>query len=127
MEKEGQALDQNKTELFRFLSREIFKLSEGEISSAFDATIASKREYMALSPTDHEEADTRLEQTGTDMGDMGRKSLSRVMIRTVDTDVFLLSISLYDDVDLEQLWIDFGSGKQRCFLPMHEMVLDPLK
>ena len=46
------------------------------------------------------------------------------MIRTVDTDVFLLSISLYDDLNLEQLWIDFGSGKQRCFLPIHDMVLE---
>ena len=49
------------------------------------------------------------------------------MIRTVDTDVFLLSISLYDDLNLEKLWIDFGSGKQRCFLPIHDMVLDPTK
>ena len=49
------------------------------------------------------------------------------MIRTVDTDVFLLSISLYDDLNLEQFWIDFGSGKQRCFLPIHDMVLDPTK
>ena len=50
-----------------------------------------------------------------------------MMIRKVDTDMFLLSISLYDDLDLEQLWIDFGSGKQRCILPIHLMVLDPLK
>ena len=50
-----------------------------------------------------------------------------MMIRTVDTDVLLLSISHLDDLDLEQLWIDFGSGKQPCFLPIHEMVLDPLK
>ena len=25
------------------------------------------------------------------------------------------------------IWINFGSGKQRCFLPIHEMVLDLLK
>ena len=79
---------------------------------------------MALSPPDHEEADTRLL---LHVKDMERKGLSRVMIRTVDTDMFLLSISLYDDLDLEQIWIDFGSGEQRCFLPIHEMVLDPLK
>ena len=49
------------------------------------------------------------------------------MIRTVDTDVFLLAISLYDRLNLEQLWIDFGSGKQRCYLPIHKMVLDTVK
>ena len=75
---------------------------------------------MLLSPTDHEEADTRL---FLHVKDMARKGFSSVMIRTVDTDVLLLSISLYDDLDLDQLWIDFGSGKQRCFLPIHEMVI----
>ena len=53
---------------------------------------------MALSPPDHEEADTRLL---LHVKDMERKGLSRVMIRTVDTDVFLLKISLYDDLDLD--------------------------
>ena len=82
-------VDENKTELFRFLSREIFKLDD-DITSAFDDTIASKWENMALSPTDPK-ADTRL---FLHVKDRERKRLSRVMIRTVDADMFLLSISL---------------------------------
>ena len=90
-------VDGNKTELFRFVSREIFKLDD-DITSAFDDTIASKWENMALSPTDHKEADIRL---FLHVKDRGRKGLSQVRIRTVDTDMFLLSISLYDDLDFD--------------------------
>ena len=43
------------------------------------------------------------------------------------TDVLMLSISLFDNLQLDELWIDFGSGKQRCYLPIHEMILDPVK
>ena len=99
----------NKTELFRFFSLEISKLSEGTIISAFDGTVTCQQndnvEFM--SPTDHEEADTRV---FLHVNDMSRKGITRVMIRTVDTDVFLLAISLYDRLNLEQLWIDFVSG-----------------
>ncbi len=119
-------VNENKVELFKFLSLEISELCNGAIISAFDITVtsASTKDITLISPTDHEEADTRLFLHVKDMGTEGHK---RVMIRTVDTDVLMLSISLYDDLKLEQLWIDFGSGKQRCYLPIHDMILDPVK
>ena len=119
-------VDENKVELFRFLSMEIFKLSDGEIISAYDDNVTSTadEDCSLLSPSDHEEADTRL---FLHVNDMARKGLTRVMIRTVDTDVLMLSISLFDDLKLCELWIDFGSGKHRCYLPIHEMMLDPVK
>ena len=49
------------------------------------------------------------------------------MIRTVDTDVLVLAISLFNDFGVTQLWIDFGSGKHRIFLPIHEMCIDEIK
>ena len=49
------------------------------------------------------------------------------MIRTVDTDVLNLALSLFKQLELKKLWMDFGSGMQRCFLPIHEMILDPAK
>ena len=63
-----------------------------------DLDFPSKWENMALSPTDHKEADIRLFLY---VKDRGRKGLSQVRIRTVDTDMFLLSISLYDDLDFD--------------------------
>ena len=119
-------VDENKTELFRFLSQELFVLSDGEIISAFDNTVTSRptENVTLISPTDHEKADTWL---FLHVNDMGRKGFNRVMIRTVDTDVLLLSVSLYERLGLEQLWVDFGSGKHRCYLPIHHMILDPVK
>ena len=58
---------------------------------------------------------------------MTHKGLKSVMIRTVDTDVLNLALSFFQKLRLEKLWADFGSGKQRCFLPIHEMVLDPAR
>ena len=73
-------VDENKAELFRFLSSEIFKLSDGEIISAVDDNVASQSEnVMLLGPTDHEEADTRL---FLQVKDMTTKGVSRVMILT---------------------------------------------
>ena len=112
--------------MFRFLSLEIFKLSDRAIISAYDDKVTSTtdEDITLLSPSDHEEADTCL---FLHVNDMATEGFTRVMIRTVDTDVLMLSISLFDDLQLDELWIDFGSGKQRCYLPIHEMILDPVK
>ena len=104
----------------------MFVLSDGEIISAFDNTVTSRptEEVTLITPTDHEEADTLL---FLHVNDMGMKGFNRVMIRTVDTDAFLLSVSLYEKLGLEQHWADFGSGKHRCYLPIHQMILNPVK
>lgn len=117
---------ENKTELFRFLSTEISKHSHGEIISAFDNTVTCtvEEETALLCPTNHEEGDTRV---FLHVKDMAAKGFRRVMIRTVDTDVLVLAISLFEDLGVTQLWIDFGSGKHRVFLPIHDMDLEEIK
>ena len=77
-----------------------------------------------LCPTNEEEADTRV---FLHVRDMAAKGFHRVMIRTMDTDLLILAISLFEDLGLEQLWMDFGSGKHRVFLPIHEMHLGEIK
>ena len=44
-------------------------------------------------------------------------------IKTVDTDVLILSISIFHKLKdlLEELWIDFGIVKNRRFFPVHEI------
>ena len=61
-----------------------------------------------ISPTDHEEADTRV---FLHVNDMSHKRVTSVMIRTVDTDVLNLALSLFKNLKLEKLWMDFGSEK----------------
>ena len=53
-------VDDNKTELFRFLSGEIHRISDGDIISAFDDTVTSKPVENVVQMADHEEADTPL-------------------------------------------------------------------
>ena len=112
--------------VFTFLSLEIFQLSDESIISAYDDKITSRpdEDSELLSPSYHEEADTRL---FLHVIDMARKGFVRIMVRTVDTDVLMLSVSLFDKLNVDELWIDFGTGKQRCYIPIHEMVLDPMK
>ena len=117
---------ENKTELFRFLSTEIHKHSHGEIISAFNNTITNNIEevMLFLCHTNQEEADTHV---FLHVKEMAVKGFHKVMIRTVDTDLVILVISMFEDLGLEQLWLDFGSGKQRMFLPIHEMHLEEIK
>ena len=119
-------VDENKPELFRFLSNELFELSNGDVISAFDNAVTSNatQNVYLVCPTDHEEADTRI---FLHVNNMSKNGIKRVMMRAVDTDVLLLSITLYGHLSLDQLWIDFGSGKNRCFIPVHKVVLDPIK
>ena len=47
----------------------------------------------------------------------------KITIKTVNTDVLILSISILHKLKdhLEELWIDFGIGKNRRFFPVHEI------
>ena len=60
--KEFLRVDENKIELFKFLSMEIFKLSDGAIIFCIHDRITSTADEgsLLLTPSDHEEADTRL-------------------------------------------------------------------
>ena len=40
----------------------------------------------------------------------------KVMIRTIDTDVVVLAVSKMQDIDVDELWIAFGSGKHFRYL-----------
>ena len=41
------------------------------------------------------------------------------MLRTVDTDVVVLCTSLFEQMNLTELWILFGTGKTRRLIPAH--------
>ena len=38
---------------------------------------------------------------------------------TVDTDVVVTTLYAFQDLDLEELWIESGRGKDRKWLPVH--------
>ena len=71
-----------------------------------------------ISPCEHEEADTRLLLHASDVANQG---MVRVMIRTVDRHVVVLSIALYRQLKLDELWIGFGTCKSFRCIPAHDI------
>jgi len=65
-----------------------------------------------ISPTTHEEADTRLLLHVNDAA--AAAGHTHIMIVTIDSDVAMLAVFAYDCIpNLEELWIEFGVGKKR--------------
>ena len=41
-----------------------------------------------------------------------RNGFAKIMIRTVDTDVVILAAAHFSNIKSQEMWIDFGTGKQ---------------
>ena len=95
-------VDENKTELFAFLSHEVVRLpvAEGRELYATDgrAVLSSSREsdLACLTPCSQEEADTHI---FLHAADIVRKGYKKVSIRTVDTDVVVLAVALFSQMN----------------------------
>ena len=82
-------VDENKTELFRFLSQEVIRLPTEEGKTIY-STIGTEvlclaaADVSSMTPRSHEEADTRL---FVQVADAVRNGFQKVMVRTVHTDV----------------------------------------
>ncbi|XP_061721794.1 uncharacterized protein LOC133528424 isoform X2 [Cydia pomonella] len=70
-----------------------------------------------MAPCNHEEADTRVM---LHLADAVLKGHSKVMLRTVDTDVVVLAISCVPKLEgLEELWVHIGTGRNHQYLACH--------
>ena len=92
----------------------------GQIISTHDETVLQKEQECTrnLTPCNHEEADTRI---FVHLADCVQKGHSRIMIRTVDTDVVVFAISAVGKVEVSEVWIAFGTGKNFKYLAVHEI------
>lgn len=116
-------VDENKEELFHYLAEQLttIRSEHGKVVSTKGETVVfnNERDDIAdLAPCKHEEADTRLLLHAADAA---KRSYTKVMIRTVDTDVVVISIAKFHHISLSELWIDFGVGKHRRYLPAHDI------
>ena len=111
--------DVNKTELFQMLAETFISLAQPIIvaTSLVHVLTNSLADISRIDPCNHEEADTRLILHVLDGSNNGYKKISIV---TVDTDVVVISLYHFFSLDLDELWIDFGVGKNRKYLPIHE-------
>ena len=69
-----------------------------------------------LQPCSQEEANTRLLLHVRDIASSG---LKKIMIITSVTDVVVIELYIFHSLFIEKLWIEFGAGKHRRWLPIH--------
>ena len=50
------------------------------------------------------------------------KGFQKILLRTVDTDVVVLSVAAAAKFDIQELWVAFGTGKNFRYMPIHEIV-----
>ena len=117
-------LDQNKTKLFRLLSKTVISLGR-EVETlvcVYNDTCVSSNGDLDLSnikPCNHEEADTTVFLHVKDIAKQGHR---KMVIRTVRTDVLALPVLVYEELKdgIEELWVNFAAGKDRKFVSIHE-------
>eukprot|EP00112_Aurelia_sp_Birch-Aquarium-sp1_P011752 Seg2473.2 transcript_id=Seg2473.2/GoldUCD/mRNA.D3Y31 product="hypothetical protein" protein_id=Seg2473.2/GoldUCD/D3Y31 len=116
-------VDEKKEELFSLLAKQLEDSNvAGKIivaTSAEDVRCSSILNTESLSPSNQEEADTRIFLHAKHAAVNGHGLLS---IRTVDTDVVVIAMHLFRKLNIEELWIEFGTGRHKRWLPVHEYV-----
>ena len=115
-------IDDNKTELFGLLAQEVRSIEAAgkDVYSTYGNQVVSNttRENLEdLQPCNHEEADTRIFLHVLD----AVKQHRRIMIRTIDTDVFVLAVSQMQTIPQKEVWLAFGMGKLFRYYPIHEI------
>ncbi len=114
-------LDKNKEELFSLLATQIemhdvpgktvvATLSEGVVYSG----VVNQDNLV---PCNHEEVDTTMFVHLKSAVESGH---SKVSIRTVDTDVVVIALAMFQSLTVEELWVEFGTGKNKRWLPIHD-------
>lgn len=67
-----------------------------------------------------EEADTRMLLHASDLVAAG---YTKLLIRTVDTDVVVLAIAFFQTLSCAELWIAFGTGQHYRYIPVHKLAI----
>lgn len=101
-------VNENKTELFAFLANHIvfpdFGSNKQVISTLGQQVLCNppRGDVSILAPCNHEEADTRMM---VHVADAVQKGLTKVLLRTVDTDVVVIAIAISQKLTISELWI----------------------
>ena len=115
-------VDENKTELFSFLADEIVKMPSQRqiVITKGDSVVlnANVQNGNNLSPCNHEEADSRL---FLHVSDAEQQGYSKVIVRTVDSDVVVNDVATACELEINELWVAFGVGKHMRYLPAHDI------
>lgn len=113
-------VDGNKTQLFSFLAQSVLTITTDKLIVKTQGPIVLSNHPMDqtdLAPCSHEEADTRLMVHLAD----GAKAHKRFLIRTVDTDVVVLAVSLASRHHDIEIWVAMGTGKNFRYITVHDV------
>ena len=69
-----------------------------------------------ISRCDNEEADTRIVLHVKHQSDEGHKVFC---VQSVDTDVGVIATALFFELNIQELWFEYGTGKYKKILPIH--------
>ena len=112
---EFQRIDENKSELFHLISdRIVDEEFPGEVIVTRDDEVLSSAacDLAGLMSCTHEEADTSMFVHATDGAEHG---MNKILLRTVDTDVVVIGISMAQQIGCDCLWFAFGTGTSPTF------------
>ena len=114
--------DANKQDFCAFLAKEIekCKVSGKQIMSTCHENVCSSGDIFLgnLAPCTQEEADTRLLLHAADCV---KQEHSIIIIRTSDTDVVVLAISLSQQLGAKELWTSSGTGKHFRYIAFYDI------
>ena len=112
----------------RFKNIRTLLINERKVVYATDGrnilTTMANAALTNLSPCLHEEADTGLLLHAADAVKKGHRKLC---VRTVDTDVVVIAIAMFNQINPDELRLAFGTGSNFYYIPVSEVVsgLDP--
>ena len=110
------------SELLAFLVKHIQRLvTSKQIVTTNDSEVVCSppQDTSLLAPCNHEDADTIMI---LHLADAVSKDFQKILLRTVDTDVVVLSVAAAAKLDIQELWVAFGTGKNFKYMPIHEIV-----
>ena len=115
------AVDENKKELFTLIADNLIDLFKNHqktliVTKNELALCNQEKDISNLMPCCKEEADDRIFVHAKEQSRMGFKKL---LIVTVDCDIVVIALNAYWDLDINELWVEFGKGKDRRWLPIH--------
>ena len=118
-------VDKNKTELFAMISDSIVTMSiptGKEVLSTIGPSVVGQplqHNGMRELQCSHEEADTRM---FVHVADMVHRGFCYIMVRTIDSDVVAIAVSVVQYLKprgLKELWISYGTGASFKYIPVH--------
>ena len=110
----------NKTELYSLLAKSVYNIHSGLVYASINTSSVCNKIVRNEITCSHEEADTR-------MFVHLKHGIEKDFIKTAcilanDTDVVAIAISFFCELKLlglEQLWVSFGLGNKRRWIPIH--------